>query len=206
VAVPAEGLHGGRAGAGPLRHGAAGRAPGGVPVRVRTPVPARVPPIGPARGLVLPRLAAAVGRHVEQAEGPVDRLVATARRGVGEERAVAIAQEAGDVTHFAADRRVHVVHRVPGLGVAHELDVGGRLVPTARGQDGERDAAGVEVDGVLQVPGRVGAALALPLVRRAVVPHVLVDHELVAALEQVQERDRAVGSDDLDRSVELHHR
>ena len=35
---------------------------------------------------------------------------------------------------------------------------------------------------------------------------VLVDHELVAALEQVQERDRAVGSDDLDRPVELHHR
>jgi hypothetical protein len=35
---------------------------------------------------------------------------------------------------------------------------------------------------------------------------VLVDDELVAALEQVQERDRAVGSDDLDRPVELHHR
>jgi len=40
VAVPAEGLHGGCAGAGPLRRGAAGRAPGGVPVRVRAPVPA----------------------------------------------------------------------------------------------------------------------------------------------------------------------
>src|SRR6266705_2468492 len=89
VAVPAEGLHGGRAGAGPLRHGAAGRAPGGVPVRVRAPVPAglaalgRVPLAdiadhGPALGVVLPRLAAAVGRHVEQAQGPVDRLVATA--------------------------------------------------------------------------------------------------------------------------------
>jgi membrane-associated protein len=32
VAVSAESLHGGRAGAGPLRDGAAGRAPGGVPV------------------------------------------------------------------------------------------------------------------------------------------------------------------------------
>ena len=82
----------------------------------------------------------------------------------------------------------------------------GHLVPPAGGQDGERDAAGVEVDGILHVPGRVGAALALPLMRRAVVPHVLVDQELVAALEQVQERDRAVGSDDLDRPVELHHR
>ena len=97
VAVPAEGLHGGRAGAGPLRHGAAGRAPGGDAVRVRAPVPARAAPLGPALGVVLPRLAAAVGRHVEQAEGPVDRLVATARRGVGEEHAVAVAQEAGDV-------------------------------------------------------------------------------------------------------------
>jgi NAD(P)-dependent dehydrogenase (short-subunit alcohol dehydrogenase family) len=75
-------------------------------------------------------------------------------------------------------------HRVPGLGVTHELDVGSHLVPRARGQDGERDAPGVEVDGVLHVPGRGGAALALPLVRRAVVPHVLVDHELVATLEQ----------------------
>src|SRR3712207_1412301 len=99
VAVPAEGLHGGRAGAGPLRHGAAGRAPGGDAVRVRAPVPAdrRAMPadrgaglrgLGPALGVVLPRLAAAVGRHVEQAQGTVDRLVATARRGVREEHAV----------------------------------------------------------------------------------------------------------------------
>jgi hypothetical protein len=35
---------------------------------------------------------------------------------------------------------------------------------------------------------------------------VAQDHELLAALEQVQERDRAVGSDDLDRPVELHLR
>jgi hypothetical protein len=56
------------------------------------------------------------------------------------------------------------------------------------------------------VPEVEGAALALPLVRRAVVPHGVVDHELVAALEQVQERDRAVNAGDLDRPVELHHR
>jgi hypothetical protein len=31
---------------------------------------------------------------------------------------------------------------------------------------------------------------------------VLVDHELVAALEQGEERDRAVGSDDFDRPVD----
>ncbi len=117
-----------------------------------------------------PRLAAAVGRHVEQGEGPVDRLVATTRRGVGEEHAIAVAQETDDVPHSSADRRVHTAHRVPGLGVAHELDIGGHLVPRARGHDGERDAAGVEIDGVLHMPGRGGAALALPLVRRAVVP------------------------------------
>ena len=88
VAVPAEGLYGGRAGAGPLRHGAAGRTPGGIPAGVRAPVPARAVPLGPALGVVLPRLAAAVGRHVQQGEGSDDRLVAAARRGVGEERAV----------------------------------------------------------------------------------------------------------------------
>src|SRR6266702_6804897 len=144
LAVPAEGLHGGRAGAGPLRYGAAGRAPGGVPVRVRAPVPAdrRAMPtdrrvglrgLGPALGVVLPRLAAAVGRHVEQAEGPVDRLVAAARRGVGEEHAVAVAQVTDDVSLFCQERRLDAPHRVPGLGVTHELDVGGHLVPRARG-------------------------------------------------------------------------
>ena len=141
-----------------------------------------------------------------RAKDPLAGFGAAARRGVCEEHAVAIAQEAADVSHFPADRLVRVTHRVPGLGVAHELGIGGHLVPAARGQDGERDAAGVEVHRVLQVPGRDGAALALPLVRRAVPPHVLVDQELVAALEQVQERDRAAGAGDLDLPVELHHR
>src|SRR3712207_9087818 len=91
---------------------------------------------------LLPRLAAAVGRPVQQAEGRGDRLVAAARRGVGEERAVAVAQEAGEVAHLPADRLRHVAYGVPGLGVAHELDEGGHLVPPAGGEDGERDAAG----------------------------------------------------------------
>ena len=49
------------------------------------------------------------------------------------------------------------------------------------------DAAGVEVDGVVHVPEVEGASLALALGRRAVVPHGVVDHELVATLEQVDE-------------------
>ena len=82
------------------------------------------------------------------------------------------------------DRWLHVAYRIPGLGVAHELDEGSHLVPPAGGQDGERDAAGIEIDGILHVPGRHGAALALSLVRSTVVPHVLVDDELVAAIEE----------------------
>src|SRR5664279_1948971 len=132
VAVPAEGLHGGRARAGPLRHWPAGRAPGGDAVGVRAPVAgdwravpsdwrASLTSLGPALGVVLPRLAATVGRHVEQAQGPVDRLVATARRGVGEEHSVAVAQERDDVPHLSADRRLHIPHRIPGLGVALSL-------------------------------------------------------------------------------------
>src|ERR671913_1165687 len=112
VAVPAQGLYGGRAGPGPLRHGAAGRAPIGVPVRVRAPVPARVAPLGPALWLVLPRLPPTVGRHVEQAQGCVGRLVAAAGRGVGEENAVAVAQVADDVPFLGEEGRLHVAHRV----------------------------------------------------------------------------------------------
>src|SRR5882757_7041653 len=149
VAVPAEGLHGLRTGAGPLRNGTAGLAPGRVPVGVRAPVPTGFAPLGPTVGVDLPRLAAAVRRHVEQAHGPVDRFVAPARRGVGEEHAVTVEQVAGDRAHAVADRSVQTAHRVPGFGVAHELDVGGHLVGTALGQYGVGDAAGVEVDGVL---------------------------------------------------------
>ncbi len=42
--------------------------------------------------------------------------------------------------------------------------------------------------------------------RRAVVPHVLVDHELVATLEHVEEGDRTVCAGHDDRTVDLDHR
>ena len=77
----------------------------------------------------------AVGRHVQQADVPVGGLVAAARRAVGEERAVAVAQVADDVPLSVADPRLHAPHRVPRLGVAHERDEGRHLVPPARGQD-----------------------------------------------------------------------
>src|SRR3981081_4326453 len=80
VALVAEGLQGGRAGAGRPGGGAAGGATAGAAPAARPPHPAErgatptarragLRGLGPALGVVLPRLAAAVGRHVEQAEG-----------------------------------------------------------------------------------------------------------------------------------------
>src|SRR5258707_15808948 len=107
---------------------------------------------------------------------------------------------------FRGDWRFYTTHRVPRLGVAHELDVGSHLVPTSRRQHGERDAPGVEVDSVPHVPEVEGTTLALALVRRAVVPHGVVHDELVATLEQLDERDRPVAAGDLDRAVDLDPR
>src|SRR4029453_12237558 len=61
VAVPAEGLHRGRAGAGPRGQGGAGRAPGGFPARVRAPVPADRPAMPTDRRVGLRGLGAALG-------------------------------------------------------------------------------------------------------------------------------------------------
>ena len=106
---------------------------------------------------------------------------------------------------FRADRPLDAAHRVPGLGVAHELDVGATSShrPEVRTANETPRALRSTASRMRQVHG---AALALPLVRRAVVPHGVVDHELVATPEHVEERDRAVASDDLDRPVDLHHR
>ena len=55
------------------------------------------------------------------------------------------------------------------------------------------------------MPDVEGAAFALALRRRAVVPHRVVDDELVAPAEEVDERDRSFGADDLGASVDLDH-
>ena len=55
------------------------------------------------------------------------------------------------------------------------------------------------------MPDVEGAAFALALRRRAVVPHRVVDDELVAPVEEVDERDRSFGADDLGASVDLDH-
>ncbi|SIG96479.1 Uncharacterised protein [Mycobacteroides abscessus subsp. abscessus] len=86
------------------------------------------------------------------------------------------------------------------------MDVRADLGPRPGGEDGEGDAAGVEVDGVLEAPGHGGAAFALTLMGCAVVPHVLVDDEFVAAVEELAEGDRAVLAMDLGVTVDLDHR
>src|SRR5262249_10168603 len=108
VVLPSQAGHGARARSGPLRRRPAGPAPGRHTVGVGPPVPADGPPgptgwragvrsRWPALGVVFPRLAAAVRRHVQQPERRVGRFVATARRRVRQEHAVAVAQVALDV-------------------------------------------------------------------------------------------------------------
>src|SRR5690242_11179821 len=121
----------------PLRHRAARRAPGGRAVRVRAPIPAWLAARGPSLRVDLPRLAASVRRHVEQGERPAGRLRAPAGRAVGEEHALAVAQEATEIAHVAADRLRRVADRIPRLGVAHELDERDNLIPPTRGEHGE---------------------------------------------------------------------
>ena len=190
----------------PLRHRSARRSERRSAVGVGAPVPAGVPPFRPALRRVLPRLAATAGRHVEQGRHALECLVASPRCGVGEERAVAIAQEGCDGSHVLAHRRLHPPNGVPGLGVAHELEIRRDFFPAARGEDRERYAARVQVRRIAQLPGRERAAFALTLVRCAVPPHVLVDQEFVATLEQVEKRNRSARTDDRRGRIELHHR
>lgn len=64
----------------------------------------------------------------------------------------------------------------------------------------------VQVADVVHVEDARGAALALAFDPRAQVPHVLVGDELVAAVEDVQERYRPVLADQGGRGVDLGHR
>src|ERR1700722_10282932 len=205
VFVTPEVVDGCRAWTRPLRCGTC-RVPARVACGIRSPVPARPCSLGPAVGTVLPRLAPAVRRHVEQAEGPDAGLVPAARRVIGKEGAVAVAQEAGEASAAAVKRPLKAAGRVPRLCIAHERQIRLDLIPSPRGQDRERDPPRVEIGSVPQLPCGYGAAFALTLVWCAVMPHVLVDEKFLAALEQRDERNRSACSDDLDHPVELDHR
>ena len=104
VAVPAESLHGVARG---RVHCGTGRLVGpqvAFPSASERQYQHGWLPSGQPSGLSSHCLAAAVGRHVEQAQGRVGRFVATARRGVGEEHAVAVAQVTDDVPLFCEER------------------------------------------------------------------------------------------------------
>ena len=64
-----------------------------------------------------------------------------------------------------------------------------RIVCTFHADDAaaQRSSVQYQVELGVPVPGRGGAALALPLVRRTVIPRMLVDRQLFAALKQVRE-------------------
>jgi hypothetical protein len=121
---------------------------------------------------------------------------------------VASALEAQPGAELAAthDLVLRLEDRVPVLRVAHELDERRELRGGRLREHRERHAARRQVRRVLHRPVGKGAALALVLERLTQVPHVLVDDQLLAALEQVEQRGRPVRSDDGGPGVDLGHR
>src|SRR5690606_3279108 len=80
-------------------------------------------------------------------------------------------------------------------GATHEGEERLGLLLLTRGEHREGHPGGAQRGRVLQMPGRQRPALALPLMRGAVPPHVLVDEQLNASLEEAEEGDRAVLAD-----------
>src|SRR5918995_4389230 len=152
----------------------------------------------PPLGRVLPLLPPPVDGHVEQPERGTHHLVAPAGRPVRQVDLVLPPQVAEDPAGDAHGGVVEVGVGIPRRRVAHEVAESRDLLVRPVAEDGEGDPVGVEVGrvgGVLHRPGVPCAALALPLPWLPVVEHVAVDDQLVAPLEDIAKRDRAVGAD-----------
>ena len=162
----------------------------------------------PSLGRVLPELLPAVDGAVEQSVRRCHRLVAAAGGPVGLVDLVAVAEVAGqDAEVPVGEQRDHgfLRHRVPGSRVAHEVAVARALLVRALAEDRVADVPRVQIAQLVDVARVEGAALALLRRGLAGMPHVEVGDQLGPALEDVDQRHRPVGTDQLRGRIELDH-
>src|SRR5262249_23881596 len=88
---------------------------------------------------------------------------------------------------------------------AHKAAVAFGLVERALAEDGEGDVTLVQIGQFADLPGEEGATLTLVGCGAAVVPHVIRDEQLGAALEDIDQEDLSVASDERSRWVPLRH-
>src|SRR3954471_17278400 len=189
--------------AGPLGDGAS----------VRTPdlgVLGVTPGLGPAVGGVLPRLLASVDGHVQQPVGGSHDFDAAPAGVVRLEYPFAVADVADQVVALPVttlqELRRRLLDRIPWHVQAQEVPVADALLVRALTERGVCGVAGMDIGQLADLAVEERAALALLRGGLAGPPGVEVRDELLAAFEDVENRDRSVRTDDLDGGVDPPHR
>jgi hypothetical protein len=191
--------------------GASGHKPGplGGGTLVRAELAAVIfPPLWPTSRRVFPGLLPTVHSQVQQPIAGSHHLHAAPSGPVGLEHTVAVPQAANQCAESATGKQGvgGIVHRVPWDIPSHEVAVTDAHLVWALAECGVGDVAGMQVGQFANLTVEESTALALAASGMTRVPHVIVDDQLLASLENLQERDRSVWAEKLDGGVHLHYR